>query len=77
MHTTNPKTNYVNDAIQNSQIDMYARYCNRYCVVISGTFKGHRGLVKTTHPDGRFGVELDTRREQVTTFRFDDILIQE
>lgn len=76
-HTTNPKTNRVLDAMKKSQIDMYSRWRERCCVVISGPYKGHRGLVKTTHPDGRIGVQLDTCLSQTTEFKFDSILVQE
>jgi transcription antitermination factor NusG len=76
-HTTNPKTNRVLDAMKKSQIDMYSLWRGRHCVVISGPFKGHRGTVKTTHPDGRIGVQLDTRLSQMTEFKFDEILVQE
>lgn len=56
---------------------MYSQWAGRYCVVVAGSFKGHRGLIKTTHPDGRLGVQLDTRLNQTTEFHFNEILVQE
>lgn len=76
-HTTNPKTNAVLNAARKAQIDMYSQYCGRNALVTTGPFKGHRGLVKTSHPDGRLGLQLETRLEQLTHFDFDQILIQE
>ncbi|KAF5319369.1 hypothetical protein D9619_008847 [Psilocybe cf. subviscida] len=76
-HTTNPKTNTVLDAARKAQIDMYSQYCGRNALVTTGPFKGHRGLVKTSHPDGRLGLQLETRLEQLTHFDFDQILIQD
>lgn len=76
-HTTDPKTNTILDAAKKAQIDIYSEYCGRYTLVTAGPFKGYRGLVKTSHPDGLLGLQLDTRREQLTHFAFDEILVQE
>ncbi|KAF5322877.1 hypothetical protein D9619_000044 [Psilocybe cf. subviscida] len=62
---------------QKAQIDPYIQYCGRHAIVISGTYKGYRGLVKTTHPDGRMGLQLDTRINQLTHFMFDEIRVQD
>lgn len=65
------------DIMRRAELDMYSQYKGRFCVVIRGPYKTHRGLIKATHPDGRLAVELDTRREQLTHFSFDEVLIQE
>ncbi|KAF5312781.1 hypothetical protein D9619_003855 [Psilocybe cf. subviscida] len=77
VHTTSPKTNQLLGVAQKAQIDPYGQYCGRHALVISGTYKGYRGLVKTTHPDGRMGLQLDTRINQLTHFMFDEIRVQD
>lgn len=65
------------EIMKKAQIDMYNQYKGRYCLITRGPFKSHRGLITNTHPDGRLGIQLDTRLEQVTLFNFDEVLIQE
>lgn len=63
--------------MKKAEIDMYSRLKGRYCMIIRGLYKSHRGRIKETHPDGRLGVELDTRLTQLTHFAFDEVLVQE